>query len=67
MLASSQIFIDYAGTASNLFIIDVNCMYEGLFIAKKLYCKQLQVLQLKKNFPRFHKTSARAYRSRKSI
>lgn len=37
------------------------------FIAKKIYCKQLQVLQLKKNIPSFHKTSARAYRPRKSI
>lgn len=34
---------------------------KNCFIAKKLYCKQLQVLQLKKNFPSFHKTSARAY------
>lgn len=51
MLASSQIFIDYAGTASNLFIIDVNCMYEGLFYSKKIILKTITSATIKKELP----------------
>lgn len=65
MLASSQIFIDYAGTASNLFIIDVNCMYEGLFYSKKIILKTITSATIKKELPQLPQNISKSIQIKK--